>query len=388
MTATNLRAELEQVQGMQAMLDRAAEWLGNPLVLFDTSYTLLAHTHTDVTDDPLWNELLKYGSFTHETVDFFNHSNFIAAVAESDVVALLQSDQLSYDRACGKFFDPDGVQLGAVTVVACHRPFYPSDFADLAVLCECIAAENAHSHVLTERVFREPLISDLLDGKQPNVQSLAALEQSFPAYIYAAVADISLYDPTLLHLAYLRDLFMRLLPEARCFLYLNSIVVLVGSESASLRLEVLTPLATFCEKYNIYAGVSNSFTNLRRLRAYYRQAISALNHGLEQPLAQRIYRYAELAMERLIDLTQEKAVLEELCGADIRRVQETDPEGFLLLHAYLLHAMCLASTAAQLHLTEAEAQARLDRIAVRLGLDWGNGNQLASLLLSIKYLLQ
>ncbi|MDR1464261.1 MAG: helix-turn-helix domain-containing protein [Oscillospiraceae bacterium] len=377
--------------GMQAILNRAAQWLENPMVLIDTSYTLLAHTENPADDDPVWNELLAQGTFTHEMVDFFNRAQFISAVADTDDVALLHSDELKYDRICGKFFDTEGIQLGSVTVVACGRPFVPADYGDIAVLCECLSEENTRKpHPLMERVFQEGVFNDLLDSRRrPDDPALAVLDRGLQENLYVMVVDVSLYDPTLSHLSYLRDVFVRLQPECQGFLYLGSIILLLSSARGRLRVaEDLAPLAEFFEKYHIYAGLSHGFQNLLEIRTYYRQALAALNHGMSQPGGKNIFPRGTLALDFLLDLVNDAEAVRGLGDPAIRQCMEDDAANgthdAALLHAYLLSAQRLEKTAMLLHQPPEEVQARLQDLTVRFGIDWEDGNQLASLLLSCK----
>ncbi|MDR0532033.1 MAG: helix-turn-helix domain-containing protein [Oscillospiraceae bacterium] len=366
-----------------SLLEETMRRIENPMVFIDTSYRLLAHTACPVSDDPIWNELLQRGDFSPETVDFFQRARFIAAVAGDDAVALLQSGELPYDRACCKVYDEAGVQLGAVTVVSCVRPFAPEDFAELTALCERLTEANrrAGAQMLVEHAFQDSFMTELLEGGNCP-EGLDALEQSLGgAWFFTIVADISLYDPSLSHLAYFRDTLQALLPGSRGFLYLNNVVLLLGAPEP--RFSVRPALEEFCRAHSLYAGLSEGFRELRDLKKHYRQALESLGGGFGQPCDRHVFSPELLGLERLIHLVHDEAALAALCPPRLRALAQPLRE---TLHVSLLHGQDRAQSCAQLGVSEQTLHTRLLALQAQLEIDWLDGNQLASLLLGLKIL--
>jgi len=157
----NQLKSLKSGRGISHIINEGYKILGNPFVMIDTSYNLLAYVEGVVTDDWLWNEITTFGTFSHETVDFFNTEHFIMAYAQADVVALMKNDKLKYDRANGKLFDKDGVQLGGIIVVACMKPFEEGEMELIEILCETLSIElqNSEFYQKIDRVYQESLLS-------------------------------------------------------------------------------------------------------------------------------------------------------------------------------------------------------------------------------------
>jgi hypothetical protein len=276
------------------LLEQAYVRLGNPFVMIDTSYNLLYHTENRVGDDPIWNELVALGRFSHETVDFFNEARFIQAFADSEAVALMQNDRLPYDRACATLFDEAGLQLGSIVAVACYRPFAEGDFAEMALLCEQIAGAVYRGGCQpSERVYYDAFLSDLLAGRtSPADPALAAVRADLKDYLFLLAADVSRYERTLTHLAYFRDLFARLGAGYKCYLHLDNVVVLTSAPTPDPEADgALKPLNDFFLRYNIVAGLSGAFQNLSDARPYFRQALFALNRGMSEPAGRGIFKY-------------------------------------------------------------------------------------------------
>jgi hypothetical protein len=375
----------------QRILDTAYRILGNPIVLIDTSYNLLARTENTSTDDALWNELISGGRFSHETVDFFNTAGFIQAVAGSEVVSLLHSEALAYDRACAKFFDSGGIQLGSIVVVACYRPFEPADFDNMILTCELISADIRRDvFSMTENVFCDATLDALLacSGDLENAGVLT-LRAELKPYIYVAVADVSVYEHTLSHLAYFRDVFSRLQKEYKYYIHLNNIVILLGTDRDLLSAERdLKQLGIFFARYHVFVGVSGAFLNLSEFRAHYKQALDALNHGMSQSGGAHIFKYDTFRADCFFNSAKDAVMLGELCNPIAARICDDDRElgtrNFETLRAYLTCGKSAAKTCRQTNLSPGELRAWLHAMKRGYDIDWNDGNLLFSLLASCK----
>lgn len=384
-------------KGMRHILNSAYRILGNPIVLYDTSYNLLAYTEGIVTDDRLWNELTTLGTFSHETVNFFNSEDFNLAFAESEVVALMQSDKLKYERMNGKLFDKDGVQLGNICVVACGSPFEEGDAELIEVLCEILSTElqNSEFYQKIERIYQESLLDDLLEGNIKDsdmVKSeIAKVRSELKPNLYLAVVDITQFDHTNILLAYFRDLFRKLQPEYKYYIHLNNIVIIISTDYGILCVKRdLDKLNEFFEKNNICAGVSRRFCDLYELKESFRQAISAMNYGLKSRRRQQVFNYDNFSAERFLQNTADD--VREICSRTVFLIQDYDQinNASLLdkLYFYLLYGMDLPMASAGLGITPEELSNGLEKLEKFYFVDWKDGNMLLNLFLSIKLLDQ
>jgi hypothetical protein len=331
--------------------------------------------------------------FSHHTVDFFNRAHFIRAVSDAEVVSLLKSDELRYDRACGKFFDENGIQLGSITVVACMRPFESGDFDKIALICEQISQENRESLTgkMSEQFFQPSWLYELLESGGVNAAHMPDFCENLKENLFVAAVDVSSYELTLSHLAYFRDVFQKMLPEFYSFVYLNNVVIVMSSDSPTLGVKKdLLAFDKFLRQYNIYAGISGKFHKLSEMHKYYRQAIAALNQGMSFPYGMNIFRYEAFGADFILDIIGHSADLMELCNPTallIRDLDRTEGTDFLnLLHTYLLTGKNSKLTCAQTGLTPQALKEKIKQLKTRFEINFDDGNHLSALLLSIKIL--
>lgn len=388
---------LDNGKGVNYILNEGYRLLGNPIVMFDTSYNLLTYVDGVALDDPLWNEIISLGTFSHETVDFFNTENFIMTYAKSHIVSLMKSDKLKYDRMNGKLFDKDGVQLGNICVVACQKAFEEGDMELIEALCETLSVElqNSEFYSRIDRVYQESIFNDLIDGKIKDCEiaktELLELRKELKTNLYLAVVDITHYEHTVTHLAYFRDLFRKILPEFMYYVHLNNIVFIMSTDKPMLSIERdLSELNSFFVKYKIYAGISSSFQSLMELRKRHREAICALNYGLTGMRRQQIFRYDNIRVERFLNSAISATDISEIYSPVVFLIQEYDSENnttlLKLLYTYLLYGKDSALTCEVMGITESELNNQLKILEETFELDYKNGDMLFNIFISIKIL--
>lgn len=391
-----LLERLKFAEGVQAVLDIALELLGNPMVMYDISYKLLAHTSNYVTDDQIWNEFVSLGTLSHETVNFCRNEKFIAAYAASPV-ALLKSPKLKYDRANAVIFGKDGLQLGDITVVACYKPFEEEDFRLMEIVCECLAEEILKSEYSGKiaNVFEESLFCKLIDdtaiASNLSENEIKQLHQGFKSYIYVAVVDIIQYENTLTHLVYFKELFREFNKEFQCFIYLNNIVILFSSDKPVLNAEnELAEFNKFFSQNSIFAGVSSGFRSLLDLRTHFKEALNALNYGLCINSGKHIFSYDTFRIELFVNSYSEEIDIPKLCHPILFSIREYDEKNHAeymeILYSFFIGGLEHGYAAKRMNMNTKEFTSYLKRAAELFQIDWNDGNLLFSLFRSIKLL--
>ena len=386
----NKADEQEGRKRLTRLLSEAAERLGNPVAMIDTSYRLLAFSPNRAKDDPLWNELVAEGTFGEETVRFFNQARFIQEVADADDITLLRHNNYKYDRYCCKFFDDRGIQLGSICVVECHRPFKPGDAEAIREVGAQMAAETQRADGLAvrESVFGGTLISPLLEQGRSladgEVEALNDLHEKLRRYLYAVVIDISGYDPTLSHLAYMRDLLAAAMVEHPCFVHLNSVVALVSSDSPLLVPgRDMRELRDFLERYPIQAGVSGVFQDIFRLRGHYEQALAALNYGMNGGCSNRLHLYDSYRLLHAASASRSPGQVMGLVHPVVTAISEADKQDGTsrraTLCAYLANGKDEAAACRRLGVESEDLRRDIDAMCAAYDIDMNDGMMLFSL---------
>lgn len=389
----------EHGKGVENVLNEWYDIVGNPMVIMGMQYNLLASTKNTVTDDYLWNELVIQGRFSHTTVNFFNTQQFVEDVANTEDVVVLKNENLKYDRICCKLFDKDDLQIGSIIMVACYRPIIEEDFKNIVQLCENISVEMQKSefYLNTDSLLEETFISHRIEDKiideDFSEQMMNEIYKGLKSNLYLAVVDIMKYERTVTQLSYMRDMFKNLQLEFKYYIYLNNIVIVLSTDEKTLNINKdFLYLKEFFIENKIYAGISSSFENLSELKKHYRQALNALNYGMDSSDNENIFKYDNFRTDYFLNSTKNNVDLDNLYNPVLTVIKEHDEENktfyFELIYNYLLFGKNNTMTCHKMKITEQELHIQLKQIENLFEIDWNNGNSLLSLFISFKILKQ
>lgn len=286
--AEQLRALRKYTDGsLQHLINEAYRILGNPIVLYDLDWKILASAEGVVTDDPFWNSHVDHESID-ENISAYTDEGFVDIMTRADKVVLLSSENIKYDRFFGKLYGNDNLPVAAVSVVASDRPFEDDDLMVTEVICN-ILSDEIHKMPFYQRYTQIKLgtyINMLIDGSiKDSLYATGYIEIIYNGLknnLYVAVVDISYCDPTYSKLNYFFDLFKRERPSFKYSIYSNYIVFIMSTDSEHFEPKrYLGRLNTVIKQDNLRVGISSRFENLFELQRYYSEAVSALNDGLK-----------------------------------------------------------------------------------------------------------
>ena len=282
---------LETGKGLQYLLDSAYKIFGNPIVMFDTHYSLIAYTDV-VTDDPLWNEIVSTGTFSMAEQKFFLSERFTEDAANADKLIILRSDKLKYDRILGSIFNRENIKVANIVMVECSAAFGKDIPAAFEAVTDKISGEIRNDEYYTAygRTYHETIIRMILDDKikddgiyTPHVQ---ILYDGFLDYLYVAVVDVLQGDKTPDRLECVRELLKKRYPSFKFAVYSDYVLMIISSKYDSFSPEgILGAYENPFEQNGLYAGISGSFENLYELKKYYKDALRILKKGIAGGIA-------------------------------------------------------------------------------------------------------
>lgn len=274
---------LKSGKGIQHLLDKGYKILGNPLVVFDTDYRLIAHTDVPV-DDPLWKELITTGTFCMETQRFFTNECFTDDVANAKKLAIMKSDRLKYDRIGGHIVNGHGIKVANVLMIESNKAFEPDTVAAFDTLVDLLSKEigGDASYIAYGEAYQNAWINRLIDYDfedkglySPHVQ---ILYNGFKANLYLAVVDIAQSGARHHGHQYFVDLLRRKRKDFKYAIYDQYVLMILSTDHKPLSIKKeMGALAKYFEQENIFVGISSCFDNLFALRTYYAEAVQALS---------------------------------------------------------------------------------------------------------------
>ena len=282
--------KIKNGKGIQHILDRTYAIMGNPVLVFDMEYKLIAAAAGAVNDDPIWCEFMTHGKLTDTTIEFFKNESFIDSVAnctQFDGVTYLFSDKLKYDRFFGQLYNKEQLAVADMVMVACERPFKMDTPKLIKTVCNILSEELSKNNYyqIYGQVYQDNIMKLLIEATiaDKGIYSghVSNIEKGLKSHIFLAVIDIAQTkqtNHTNMEPKHFIDLFKQAQPNCKYSVYNDYIVMLISSDRTKLSIKKdLNNLNELFEKENIHAGISSCFENLFELQKYYFEAMDALN---------------------------------------------------------------------------------------------------------------
>ena len=292
---------LENGKGIQFLLNSAYKILNNPVFMIDVNYNMIAITNVP-SDDPNWNELVKTGTFSPETMELLANGGLIEEISNAEKTVILRSDVLKYAKIAGHIFNRDNIRVGLTMISEYNKPFDAESMAAFEALTEKISCEIRDYDYFTmlAMTFHEDKINLLLEGavKNPLLYNPQAqiLYDGFDDYLYLAVVYVARYDifENVHHsrLEYFKSMLKTKYKSFKYSVYDDYIVMLMSSKFRNFYGEPYFNTHSNCFVQNgLFMGISDSFENMYELRQYYDQAVAVLKNGLAGKGDARIFCY-------------------------------------------------------------------------------------------------
>ncbi|NLL52172.1 MAG: hypothetical protein GX248_05650 [Peptococcaceae bacterium] len=382
--------------GLQQIVDTGSELLGNPILVIDISFKVVAYSRTIQSDDIPWQKMTESGYCSYEMIDVMIDDRYEHRYSKFPVYVEAQAmypynSQLSGIRIRGK-------TVGHVSLIECKRPIQECDALLQKFLCEIIACEmqkdSFTSH--SKGVMYENFIADLLDGKIKNrrvikerMKYLDFLKKDIFYILTARLRpEIAVNKPLL----YFRDVLETIISGSKCLIYNNDIVALISkSKGEGLSKADFREVIQFLEKHRMIGGLSNSFENVEEAKTFYQQSCKAIELGLRLDSEETLFQYEHYFVYNLFEIAEKQEDLKNFLSPLLFRLMNYDLQNNTdymgSLYAYLAGGNNLTKAAQVFDIHRNTMNYRIKRIEEILNVNLNDPNVSFILTFSFKLLL-
>jgi len=389
-----LTAVADVSDAMESLMRIGAGALGNPIVLTDRGWNLIAKSNdAEILDDENWIELMANGCLSPESVTAGIRENLADKIESSGNPLVYQGSGMKYPRMLMRVRQ-GGKTVATVSVIEYFRRFRKQDEILLGLFATAMAAElQKHGAARHMRgILYEDFIESLLDGRlrDPNVVGERAklFGVSNHKHLYVFVFDVSEYDPNQFSITYMRDTLEHMISGGRALIYDNKIIIIADfSRAHDVFKDELASLGAFLKKHNIRCGISRRCGELAQMRRHYEQACNAMRVGAHLYPGQYIYPYGEYAIYHIVEAVCASGDIVEYCHPALIKLLEYDQEygaAFAKsLYTYLAHFRSMSKAAAELNLHRNTLLYHIQRAEDIMEIDLSDNN--TSLLIELSF---
>jgi hypothetical protein len=331
---------------VQEMVDSFTRGFNNPIFVFNAGYYLIAANYEMTKDQEGMEKIIHNGRLTEEEFKLLNNVQMpYKLIKKSEVPVRLHHPELGFDQlVCPIDYRKD---MGHIVLCATNRPLKESDKRLLIMLRKGIYQQMVRQEFVRNNSGfpYEFLLKDLLDGKIIDEQGFEKrmnnVDLRFFKSIWCVVIEASRSQKTL-DVLHLRNAFESLMPGTRTLIYNGELIVLFHMDDVIVLPEELkSRINAMCVADDLYAGLSNSFTDIKKLASYYRQALRAIELGTVRRDIPGLYCYDDYYMQHVICSFSQEPEADTFCSPKLMTLLEYDRKnGTELAYSLYMYLIC------------------------------------------------
>jgi hypothetical protein len=395
--AAELLGALAASRSLQDIADAGERLFGNPIVITDVSWSVLAmSTGVDIPDDTAWNEFIEFGALSIDTVSLNIRNRLTERIGENDEPFVWRDPGMRYRRLLGKVFIGQRV-MATVSVIEFGRSFRDDDTESLKLFCNAVSAEMQKNRYkkYSRGLIYEDFITGILDGA---VKSESMILDRVRLFKLPLTGDLRLFvidsqgfDTQELSAGYLRDQIEKIMSLGMPIIYDGRIISVKSyHDSKDSFAEDKEKLEPFLARNGIRCGVSRAAADVTRLPSLYSEASAALRLGHHLRPDAFIYEYENYIVYRLCEIGDEAEKGGALLDAGLLRLIAYDNEHgteFLdSLKGWFAAARNISDASVRLHLHRNTLVYQLKRVEEIMGVSLTDADRLLTLEVSLKIL--
>lgn len=389
---------LAEGKGLQQIINRAYEMLGNMVLLSDASMGVILYAQNAKMDENLrkWiyqDRLDNYNNFYIKNRDKRgfekSYKNRIPIYIDKsmDTYAYLASDIFVDDKVGGH-----------LTLIESEKYLEEDDYEIVSYLCKIISLEmHKDRFICNSRGFLyEYLFLDLLEGriKDPVVinDRIKSLEIELQENLYVFTVSVDRNEKENTKLPYIRNLIEDIIKNGKAVIYDDRIVCVItmsGSEKPMHKID-LENFKNFLKTNKMYGGLSYCFHDLHDLQKYYKQSLKSIEMGIHLKKEEIIFSYEDCAKYHMLDVCSKNKSLKDFCHPSVLSLLKYDSAyntNFTKsLYIYLICEKKQVETSKMLHIHRSTLIYRIKKAEEIMNVNLKDSGLVFNLLVSFKIL--
>ena len=383
-------------KGLQQMVDDAYRILGNPLIVVDVSYKILAMCRGGFSGRPDIEEQRELGYMLADNVEDMKKDSIYEKLRETRYPHYSEQNRHHTAWANALVF-MHGMEVGQVGLMEMNRKIDSTDLELLNFFTDLVSLELQKSDFFkaNKGLMHSFFLSELLDGHiaDSSVVNLRLQHLNWRPTQFMYVMVLMDKNPGMFDgkMNIIPQQVHDILPASRWAIYDQSIVFLLNMKDDSLMfMDEEGPLAEYLRVNSLVATLSSRFSDLLYMQKHYHQALKAYDLGRRLDNERTIYFYPDYVCHHIGAIVSERFDLSDFFHpaiAEILRYDEKHNTSLLrTLEQHLLHSDNPTLVAKNLFIHRNTLFYRIAKIKELFNLNLSDGDERLKIQLSLKFL--
>lgn len=386
--------------GIQNIADIAYLLLGNPIIIYDLSFKILAFSQNVQPDCILLKKVTQDKQMIEQTMFAFFEDNVLDLLKKGGSSCFFdRGDRSIFPEKTIIIFSPiciNGILMGFAVVMQGHVQWDESDLALTDEICKIISIEMRNDHfyknskgVLYEHFFRD-MLEDLSERRSFVEARIQALGLKMHKNMYIVVIRLEQQIEDDLQFRPLLQEIGNIFKNSISTIYKEHIVSLIhcNRDEQALMDTIHEKLKICLDPGDLMAGVSLCFHDICQIRRHYIQAVDALDIGLSLKKPEKIFLFQQLSIYRLFKLSCQSAEIVDYFHPAVFCLANYDSENHTelmkTLYYYITNLKALLKTKDILRIHRNTLVYRINKIRELANIDLEDGETFFQLYISFK----
>ena len=381
---------------LQDMMDLGETMFRDPLLAWDATFNILAHSRQREINDPILREMVNQRFFTNNVLEKILSRGLLASRRHIGSLRFIDGNILGTHDCYIRHFFSGNARSCSVALVALSASPTQCELDKLQFFSDQIEQYLA-SQIAQDKNYHYPyelFLQELLDGKITDPGEIAKRATAFEIpfqrdYLFYVIsfeqfsrsqADFLIYS------------MRQTLPDERFIIFGKCVCLLKATDAFSCDKEGhIQRFSQLFTTYHAYSGLSRTFPSLAECRNAYLQACAALRLGMRLSSGSgrdRIFFYKDYAIYHMLDLCSREIDLFSVLPHRMLRFYMADLKNggsdLELLRLFMESGRSTSATAQAAFLHRNSVAYRIKRIEEHLSLNLSNMDSLLNVLLLLK----
>ncbi|SDE96871.1 PucR family transcriptional regulator [Sporomusa acidovorans] len=386
--------------GLQNIADTAYLLLGNPIIIYDLSFKILAFSQNVYPECKLFKKAAKDKQMIEQTM--------IAFFQENALKTMREQGSSYFFECCDRPVLPEktiiinspvfikGLLVGYAVAMKGYVNWDKGDLGLMDEICKTISIEmrNDRFYRNSKGVLKEHFLMDTLEAETEQKELVKArvnaLDMKMHKNMFIVVIRLTeqMEDNSQLRLI-LREI-ENIFEDSISIIYKENIVSLIHfHQDKQVLMEIIQEKFHICNSSeDLVTGVSMCFHDICQIKKHYFQALDALDIGLTLQKPGRIYFFQQLSIYRLFKLsgktTEIRDYLHPAVFCLINYDNENHSELMKTLYYYIINLKALLKTKDILRIHRNTLIYRINKIQELANIDLEDGETVFQLYITFK----
>ncbi len=312
---------------MSTLLQEATKEYDNPFVVFDSNFSLVAHSVPPTLDIPQAQNVVNNKYANVDVLQKLADEGTMDTLQHSSRPTLVKLPG-GYEKLVVNLFD-NMECVGLVSFYNYIRNFEESDY-DMVYYIAKLVKTYFHRNSYASSVWTpyDYIFNYLLTNEGTiTPKAISDLAVSFPPSM--RLMTISFMNSVQIQdvpLKFIESSVQKMLPKSHAYIHFQNVIFLC--RSASLEKEqnekFFEWLNEFLTKYHLFAGISNSFSELSELKGAYDEALSAASIGSSLAYEKPYFFYVDYTVFHMLRLFSKGRDIKKFCHPAFKTLHDYD----------------------------------------------------------------